>query len=132
MNIVKKLVLVAACAVLSPLVSAGPAEAVGGPYYGAIAYSESTAKYGYAWTGAGQAAADARARLYCQQTGATDCVVRVSAYGGWIALATTIPSNPWGWGRAGTRQGAVNFALSGCRTYGGGDACALAIAVDLT
>jgi hypothetical protein len=119
----------------SATVSAGsgtaPAGMVDASSYGALALSRSTGAFG-AGRGDSESMADARALMYCGRGGAPDCSIKVRGQGEWLAIATSITGGPYGTGRGPTRQDAVGYALDFCRQYGGGDACGLRYALDLT
>ncbi|MFI9510189.1 DUF4189 domain-containing protein [Nocardia sp. NPDC052566] len=97
-------VLVAA--VGSVLVSAPPAHAASN-YYGAIAVSSSTGRYGYSYDYPSYAAAEGRALSGC---GAGDCKVLVSWRNGCGALAYS--SKYWSAGAASTLPAARSKALA--------------------
>jgi hypothetical protein len=77
---------------------------------GAIAFSESTGKWGYS-TGGGLHA-PYMARQYCN---APDAKIIAEKSDGWLALALGDDKSAYGWGYAGNRLDAERNALEACR-----------------
>lgn len=78
--------------------------------FGAIAYSQSTRRYGYAWGKATQADADNTALKEC---GAADAFIAVYGTNQWLALAHGNGTS-FGWGHDTTEQAAQSRAIDGC------------------
>ncbi|ONM47795.1 DUF4189 domain-containing protein [Nocardia donostiensis] len=87
--------------------SVTPAHAQYESYYGAIAVSLSTGRYGYSYDYPSYAAAEASAEDRC---GVADCVAKISWRNGCGALA--VSSNYFSYGAAATRSGARREALA--------------------
>jgi hypothetical protein len=108
--------LVAAAAGLLWL--AAPAMARADDTYAAIAYSESTGRYGYGYNYSTRTAAENRALNECD---ADDAEVVVWGRNAYVALAVS-DNGPYGYAWGTTEAIAKRIALQKCRDYGGRNA----------
>jgi hypothetical protein len=94
---------------------AAPASARADDTYAAIAYSESTGRYGYSYGYSTRAAAENRAISECNTDDAQILVWGRNAY---VALALS-DEGAYGWAWASSEGQAKRLALQKCRDYGG-------------
>lgn len=88
-----------------------------GDYYAAIAYSQSTGRYGYAYGSDTRADAEERARHECDES---DARVVTWARNQWVALATSSWNSAYGYTSKPTAAEAQEVALDNCSEHGGG------------
>lgn len=91
--------------------------------FGAIAYSQSTRRFGSSWAWISRPEAE---RVALQNCGATDRVVAISGFGTWIALAVD-DSGAWGSGYGTEQRLAEQGAQASCRQVASGP-CRIAVA----